>query len=93
VAAVAAGVGETRVDRERPRQKPPRLCRRLAGESAEEYRETLADLELQAAKRGTGIWAHTDWDALPAERRRERDEARELNAAVDGAGPPPGFVV
>jgi competence protein ComEA len=50
-------------------------------------------LELQAAKRGTGIWAHTDWDALPAERRRERDEARELNAAVDGAGPPPGFVV
>ena len=65
----------------------------LAGESAEEYRESLADLELQAAKRGVGIWAHTDWESLPAERRRERDEARELNAAVDGAGPPPGFVV
>lgn len=65
----------------------------LAGDSAQEYRETLADLELQAAKRGAGIWAHTDWDALPAERRRERDEARELGAALDSAGPPPGFVV
>lgn len=65
----------------------------LAGDSAEEYRETLADLELQAAQRGAGIWAHTDWAALPAERRREREEARELAVAVDGAGPPPGFVV
>ena len=65
----------------------------LAGDSAEEYRETLTDLELQAAKRGAGIWAHTDWNALPAERRRERDEARELSAAVDDAGPPPGFTV
>lgn len=64
-----------------------------AGDSAEEYRETLADLELQAAQRGAGIWAHTDWSALPAERRREREEARELAVAVDGAGPPPGFVV
>ena len=33
------------------------------------------------------------WDALPAERRRERDEARELGAALDSAGLPPGFVV
>jgi competence protein ComEA len=65
----------------------------LAGDSAEEYRETLADLELQAAQRGAGIWAHTDWHALPAERRREREEVRELAVAVDGAGPPPGFVV
>jgi competence protein ComEA len=65
----------------------------LSGDSAEEYRETLADLELQAAQRGAGIWAHTDWHALPAERRREREEARELAVAVDGAGPPPGFVV
>jgi competence protein ComEA len=65
----------------------------LAGDSAEEYRETLADLELRAAKRGAGIWAHTDWNALPAERRQERDEERELGAAVDATGPPPGYVV
>jgi competence protein ComEA len=65
----------------------------LRGDTAEEYRETLADLELQAAKRGAGIWAHTDWDALPAERRSEREEARELAVAVDGAGLPPGVVV
>jgi competence protein ComEA len=65
----------------------------LAGDSAEEYRETLADLELRAAKRGAGIWAHTDWNTLPAERRQERDEERELEAAVDATGPPPGYVV
>lgn len=64
-----------------------------SGESAEDYREFLADRELQAAKRGAGIWAHTDWDALPAERRLERDEERELRAAVDDRRPPAGFVV
>ena len=64
----------------------------LAGDSAEEYRETLADLELQAAKRGAGIWAHTDWDALPVERRLERHEEQELRVAIDGAAPP-GFTV
>jgi competence protein ComEA len=65
----------------------------LAGDSAEEYRETLADLELQAAKRGAGIWAHTDWDALPMERRLERHEEQELRVAIDGPAPPPGFTV
>ena len=65
----------------------------LAGDSAEEYRETLADLELQAAKRGAGIWAHTDWDALPVERRLERHEEQELRVAIDGTAPPPGFTV
>ena len=65
----------------------------LAGDSAEEYRETLADLELQAAKRGAGIWSHTDWDALPVERRLERREEQELRVAIDGAAPPPGFAV
>jgi competence protein ComEA len=64
-----------------------------AGESADDYREFLADRELQAAKRGAGIWAHTDWDALPAERRQERDEGRELRVAFDGGPPPPGFTV
>ena len=64
-----------------------------AGESADDYREFLADRELQAAKRGAGIWAHTDWDALPTERRQERDEERELRVALDGGPPPPGFTV
>jgi competence protein ComEA len=63
------------------------------GESADDYRDFLADRELQAAKRGAGIWALTDWDALPAERRLERDEERELRAAVDDRRLPPGFVV
>lgn len=64
------------------------------GESGDEYRERLADLELQAAKRGIGIWAHTDWDKLPLERRLERLEEHELKQAIDGAAPPPaGFTI
>ncbi len=65
-----------------------------AGESGNDYRERLADLQLQAAKRGLGIWAHTDWDKLPIERRLEREEDRELRSAIDGAAPPPeGFML
>lgn len=65
----------------------------FVGESGDDYRERLADLQLQAAKRAAGIWAHTDWDKLPLERRLERDEERELREAFDGAAPPAGFVV
>lgn len=64
-----------------------------AGESADDYREFLADRELQAAKRGAGAWAHTVWDALPAERRLERDEERDLRRAVDGEPLPAGFML
>jgi len=64
-----------------------------SGDTGDDYRELLGDLELQAAARGAGIWAHTDWEALPAERRRDRDEARELRQAVDGGPPPDGFTV
>jgi competence protein ComEA len=64
------------------------------GETGDEYRERLADLELQAAKRGLGVWAHTDWDKLPLERRLERLEAEDLKQAIDGVGlPPAGFVI
>ncbi len=63
------------------------------GDSGEEYRERLADLELQAAKRGLGIWAHTDWDKLPVERRLERLEEHELKQAIDGTAPPEGFAI
>jgi len=64
-----------------------------AGDTAEDYRDFLADRELQAAKRGAGIWAHTDWDALPAERRLDREEERELRRAIDGGPLPAGFVL
>ena len=65
-----------------------------AGESGNDYRERLADLQLQAAKRGLGIWAHTDWDKLPIERRLEREEDHELRSSIDGAAPPPeGFML
>ena len=64
------------------------------GESGNDYRERLADLQLQAAKRGVGIWAHTDWDKLPIERRLEREEDRELRSSIDNAAPPPeGFML
>ncbi|MFM7138394.1 MAG: helix-hairpin-helix domain-containing protein [Planctomycetota bacterium] len=65
----------------------------LVGESAEDYREMLADLELRAAAAGEGIWAHTDWDSLPVERQRERDEERELQAALGKGELPAGFTV
>jgi len=65
-----------------------------AGDSGDEYRERLGDLELQAASRRLGVWAHTDWDKLPAERRIERMEERELRGAIDGTTPlPAGFVL
>jgi len=64
-----------------------------AGESADDYRETLRDLELQAAAAGAGIWAHTDWQSLPAERQLERAEERELQAALDRGELPEGFTV
>jgi competence protein ComEA len=63
------------------------------GEAGDDYRDRLGDLELQAAVRAAGVWAHTDWEALPAERRRDRDEARELRLAVDGGALPDGFTV
>lgn len=63
------------------------------GESHEDYREQLRDLELQAAKLGRGVWAHTDWNALPAQRKEQRDEEAELGLAADAAGIPEGFLL
>ena len=65
----------------------------LAGESADDYRAMLADLELRAAAAGDGIWAHTDWDSLPVERQLERDEERELQVALGNGELPAGFTV
>ena len=65
----------------------------LKGESAGDYRELLGDLELQAAAAAAGIWAHTDWASLPVERQLDRDEARELQAAVGSAALPEGVTI
>jgi competence protein ComEA len=65
----------------------------LAGESADDYRAMLGDLELRAAAAGDGIWAHTDWDSLPVERQLERDEERELQVALGNGELPAGFTV
>ena len=49
----------------------------------DEYKAQLNDLELQAAKNGTGVWEHTDWKKLPGERQAQRDEDREFELAID----------
>ena len=56
------------------------------GKTSAESTAMLADLELQAAKRGAGIWAKTDWEKLPAERRLQRMEDEEADLAI---APPP----
>ena len=48
------------------------------GETRDEYQEAMRDLELQAAKLGKGIWGETNWEALPEERRQQREEDAEL---------------
>ena len=52
------------------------------GQSRDEYRETLSDYELKAAKLGAGAWAHTNWDTLPSERKQHRIEEAEAAIAM-----------
>jgi competence protein ComEA len=52
------------------------------GTTAAEWKEHLADLELLAANKNAGAWAHTDWERLPEERRRAREEEAELEAVM-----------
>jgi competence protein ComEA len=61
-----------------------------AGKSANDYRAFLQDVELQAAKRGVGAWAKTNWDLLPSERQAERQENDELAMAAGNAKLAPG---
>jgi competence protein ComEA len=63
------------------------------GKSSEEYRETMRDLELQAAKRSAGIWAKTNWEKLPGERRQQRQEEAELAHATGKADMPQNMVL
>lgn len=53
-----------------------------AGLHQDEYRATLQDAELVAARRGAGIWEFTDWDALPEERQAQRLEETEDEIAM-----------
>lgn len=57
-------------------------------QSLERYKEILKDIELQAAKRGVGIWGATDWDRLPDERDMQRREDEEDQIA-QGKNPLP----
>lgn len=63
------------------------------GRSGKDFRSNLADLELQAAKRGAGVWAKTDWDKLPAERQQQRAEDEETKLALDSSPAAAGFVL
>lgn len=47
------------------------------GRTREDYRESMKDLELLAAKKGVGIWQATDWNSLLGERQQIRIEAAE----------------
>lgn len=55
--------------------------------SRDEYRETLRDAELIAARTGRGAWKYTDWSRLPEERRQQREEEREERMALGTAEP------
>lgn len=59
---------------------------RADGVAGDEWREQLKDLELTAARAGSGAWKHTDWDKLPGLRKEARDEQAELAEARGGAG-------
>jgi DNA uptake protein ComE-like DNA-binding protein len=57
-----------------------------SGVTSKEYRASLEDLELKAAKKGLGAWAATDWEHLPVERKEERDENAEIELAQGDGG-------
>ena len=57
-----------------------------SGDTSKEYRASLEDLELKAAKKGLGAWAATDWEHLPVERKEERDENAEIELAQGDGG-------
>ncbi len=61
------------------------------GQTSGEYEDSLRDLELQAAKRGRGIWAKTDWQKLPAERQLQRHGDAELRIGAGKAAAAAGL--
>jgi len=63
------------------------------GKPLREYKEAMRDLELQAAKRSSGIWAKTNWEKLPEERRKQRQEEADPDLATGKAEPPKGMLL
>jgi competence ComEA-like helix-hairpin-helix protein len=57
---------------------------------AADYGKMLVDLELQAAKRGLGIWSKTNWEKLPGEREAQRKDDDEANLAMGNHKLKPG---
>ena len=55
------------------------VCReRPDAVAADEWEQSLKDLELLASKRNAGAWSITNWEKLPEERRELRAEEAEL---------------
>lgn len=46
-------------------------------------RAQLEDLEIRAAKRGSGVWKLTNWDSIVTERSTQRAEDAEIAIAID----------
>ncbi len=63
------------------------------GKTLGEYRDEIRDIELQAAKRSSGIWAKTNWEKLPEERRLQRREEADLDLATGKAEMPKGVML
>jgi competence protein ComEA len=57
-----------------------------AATTSREYRASLEDIELKAAKNSLGAWAATDWESLPEQRKEERTENAELDLATAPRG-------
>lgn len=57
------------------------------GQSHDEYRESLRDAELIAARKSEGTWRYTDWESLSNERRAQRRDELEERIAL-GTAPP-----
>ena len=63
------------------------------GKTGAESGGAMRDFELQAAKRGAGIWAKTNWEKLPEERRQRRQEVTELKMASGKETLPKDFLL
>lgn len=64
-----------------------------SGKPSKDYQALLHDVELVAAKSGTGIWAKTNWDRLSAERQEQREEEQKSETELrlaSGKGKAPG---
>lgn len=53
------------------------------GTHRDDWQAQLSDVELVAAVRGTGVWAHSDPAKIVAMRREQREELRALEAIDD----------